>query len=141
MRRGVQRKKVSTIIFYYNKQVWHYGWRKGWKIFTSDSPDEKGIEIFCASSKPLLKKYEPKTVLKKNTFVRIFCLVHLGINSLKGGKNNRKTPQIALIYGVFLKNSLFVLFTWRKERDSNPRCVAAYLISSQGRYDHFDIFP
>ena len=30
---------------------------------------------------------------------------------------------------------------WRKEWDSNPRCVAAYLISSQGRYDHFDTFP
>ena len=32
-------------------------------------------------------------------------------------------------------------FFWRKEWDSNPRCVAAYLISSQGRYDHFDTFP
>ena len=30
---------------------------------------------------------------------------------------------------------------WRKEWDSNPRYVAVYLISSQGRYDHFDIFP
>ena len=32
-------------------------------------------------------------------------------------------------------------FDWRKEWDSNPRYVAVYLISSQGRYDHFDIFP
>ena len=32
-------------------------------------------------------------------------------------------------------------FDWRREWDSNPRYVAVYLISSQGRYDHFDIFP
>ena len=27
----------------------------------------------------------------------------------------------------------------RRERDSNPRAVASKLISSQPRYDHFDI--
>ena len=30
---------------------------------------------------------------------------------------------------------------WRKRWDSNPRYVAVYLISSQGRYDHFDTLP
>ncbi len=30
---------------------------------------------------------------------------------------------------------------WRKERDSNPRAIARKLISSQPRYDHFDILP
>ena len=33
----------------------------------------------------------------------------------------------------------FVL--WRRERDSNPRVLAHKLISSQPRYDHFDISP
>ena len=28
---------------------------------------------------------------------------------------------------------------WRRERDSNPRGIAPKLISSQPRYDHFDI--
>ena len=30
---------------------------------------------------------------------------------------------------------------WRKRWDSNPRALAGYLISSQGRYDHFDTLP
>ena len=30
---------------------------------------------------------------------------------------------------------------WRRERDSNPRAIARKLISSQPRYDHFDISP
>ena len=30
---------------------------------------------------------------------------------------------------------------WRRERDSNPRVHAHKLISSQPRYDHFDISP
>ena len=30
---------------------------------------------------------------------------------------------------------------WRRERDSNPRVVAHKLISSQPRYDRFDISP
>ena len=30
---------------------------------------------------------------------------------------------------------------WRRERDSNPRVLAHKLISSQPRYDHFDISP
>ena len=33
------------------------------------------------------------------------------------------------------------LFCWRRERDSNPRVLAHKLISSQPRYDHFDISP
>ncbi len=31
------------------------------------------------------------------------------------------------------------VFCWRRERDSNPRGIAPKLISSQPRYDHFDI--
>ena len=30
---------------------------------------------------------------------------------------------------------------WRKRWDSNPRAREDYLISSQGRYDHFDTLP
>ena len=30
---------------------------------------------------------------------------------------------------------------WRRRWDSNPRGVSTYLISSQGRYDHFDTPP
>ena len=30
---------------------------------------------------------------------------------------------------------------WRRERDSNPRARERKLISSQPRYDHFDISP
>lgn len=33
------------------------------------------------------------------------------------------------------------LFEWRKRWDSNPRAREGYLISSQGRYDHFDTLP
>ena len=33
------------------------------------------------------------------------------------------------------------VFCWRRERDSNPRVLAHKLISSQPRYDHFDISP
>lgn len=44
--------------------------------------------------------YAKNNASRTLTYV-IFCL-----------KYNRKTPQIVLIYGVFLKNSLFVLFTW-----------------------------
>ena len=38
----------------------------------------------------------------------------------------------------FLSN--LVVF-WRKRWDSNPRAREDYLISSQGRYDHFDTLP
>ena len=34
-----------------------------------------------------------------------------------------------------------IALIWRRRWDSNPRGVAAYLISSQGRYDHFDTPP
>ena len=34
-----------------------------------------------------------------------------------------------------------VFLFWRRERDSNPRVLAHKLISSQPRYDHFDISP
>ncbi len=30
---------------------------------------------------------------------------------------------------------------WRRRWDSNPRGLSPYLISSQGRYDHFDTPP
>ena len=33
------------------------------------------------------------------------------------------------------------LLSWRRRWDSNPRDLAAYLISSQARYDHFDTSP
>ena len=33
------------------------------------------------------------------------------------------------------------ILTWRRRWDSNPRTVARHLISSQGRYDHFDTPP
>ncbi len=33
------------------------------------------------------------------------------------------------------------VYFWRKRWDSNPRAVARYLISSQGRYDLFDTLP
>lgn len=35
----------------------------------------------------------------------------------------------------------FTGFFWRKRWDSNPRTLAGNLISSQGRYDHFDTLP
>ena len=38
-------------------------------------------------------------------------------------------------------NIFFVVFSWRKRWDSNPRYVAVQLISSQSRYDHFDTLP
>ena len=34
-----------------------------------------------------------------------------------------------------------LLAFWRRERDSNPRVLSHKLISSQPRYDHFDISP
>ena len=36
---------------------------------------------------------------------------------------------------------MYRVFYWRKRWDSNPRALAGYLISSQGRYDHFDTLP
>ena len=38
-------------------------------------------------------------------------------------------------------NTGFSALRWRKRWDSNPRAVARYLISSQGRYDLFDTLP
>ena len=37
--------------------------------------------------------------------------------------------------------STFQTGRWRSGWDSNPRTVARHLISSQGRYDHFDTAP
>ena len=34
-----------------------------------------------------------------------------------------------------------IILDWRRGWDSNPRYIAVYLISSQGRYDHFDTSP
>ena len=42
----------------------------------------------------------------------------------------RKHPQMRML-----------LAFWRRERDSNPRARERKLISSQPRYDHFDISP
>ena len=44
-------------------------------------------------------------------------------------KKTRKHPQMRM------------LSFWRRERDSNPRVLSHKLISSQPRYDHFDISP
>ena len=46
---------------------------------------------------------------------------------------------INLLYRKYTKCG--VLCLWRRERDSNPRVLAHKLISSQPRYDHFDISP
>ena len=40
-----------------------------------------------------------------------------------------------------LENVVFSRLLWRRRWDSNPRALAGYLISSQGRYDHFDTPP
>ena len=47
------------------------------------------------------------------------------------GLGKRKSPE----------NVVFSRLFWRRERDSNPREIALKLISSQPRYDHFDISP
>ena len=46
-------------------------------------------------------------------------------------EGKKRTPQ---------KPSVFKGF-WRRRWDSNPRTLAGNLISSQGRYDHFDTSP
>ena len=45
-------------------------------------------------------------------------------------RKSEKHPQMRML-----------LAFWRRERDSNPRVLAHKLISSQPRYDHFDISP
>ena len=47
-------------------------------------------------------------------------------------KKKNSFPCLILKHGKLL---------WRRERDSNPRVLAHKLISSQPRYDHFDISP
>ena len=50
-------------------------------------------------------------------------------------KQSRRT---ALVLRLFFCGSCRI---WRRERDSNPRARERKLISSQPRYDHFDISP
>ena len=50
-------------------------------------------------------------------------------------KTAPETP-FTKIRRVFKRGSV-----WRRGWDSNPRYIAVYLISSQGRYDHFDTSP
>ena len=49
-----------------------------------------------------------------------------------------------LLYHKIVKTAILlsrIAVKWRRERDSNPRVLAHKLISSQPRYDHFDISP
>ena len=53
-----------------------------------------------------------------------------------------------MVWAFFLKSgkekravTLYSSFFERKRWDSNPRAREDYLISSQGRYDHFDTLP
>ncbi len=43
------------------------------------------------------------------------------------------------IFRLNENNGVRIIHSWRRERDSNPRGIAPKLISSQPRYDHFDI--
>ena len=45
---------------------------------------------------------------------------------------NKKNPINRMVIGFSV---------WRSGWDSNPRTVSRHLISSQGRYDHFDTAP
>ena len=42
---------------------------------------------------------------------------------------------------TYLSGRQMCAFFWRRGRDSNPRVLSHKLISSQPRYDHFDISP
>ena len=42
---------------------------------------------------------------------------------------------------VLLQTDLQLLFSWRREWDSNPRALADKRFSRPPRYDHFDISP
>ena len=58
--------------------------------------------------------------------------------TLKNGVWAAKKPDKI---GLFAGYIFFVPFWWRSEWDSNPRYREVQLISSQSRYDHFDIAP
>ncbi len=75
-----------------------------------------------------------KTAQNQNLFWRCVKIPFLP-------EKQQKTSENISFSEVFAVDSIIIHETWRKERDSNPRYVAVYLISSQGRYDHFDIFP
>ena len=67
----------------------------------------------------------------------------------KGGRDSEPIPKqrfgdrarAALSLRHAKRHPERCLFAWRRERDSNPRVLAHKLISSQPRYDHFDISP
>ena len=66
----------------------------------------------------------------RKNLTRIRCVPR---NALKTGHKAKKTqPQSRIRIRVVV---------WRRRWDSNPRTVARHLISSQGRYDHFDTPP
>ncbi len=55
---------------------------------------------------------------------------------------DKENVILALSSNLALKNPVNAVFTGaRSGWDSNPRALAGYLISSQGRYDHFDTTP
>ena len=58
------------------------------------------------------------------------CHRHVAKSRLSNPTRNRNTPS--RWDGVFL---------WRSGWDSNPRYREVHLISSQGRYNHFDTTP
>ena len=60
-----------------------------------------------------------------------YCFVHCVRTPFIFSQKSKKAPS----------NEDAFLFFWRRERDSNPRVLAHKLISSQPRYDHFDISP
>ena len=63
---------------------------------------------------------------------------------LSDDKNTRysnKKAQDTQYLVLFVCCNFFVQQRWRRERDSNPRYISVHLISSQGRYNHFDISP
>ena len=55
------------------------------------------------------------------------------LNPIQARYHLRYTPICTFLFG---KGD-----DWRRRWDSNPRALADYLISSQGRYDHFDTSP
>ena len=57
------------------------------------------------------------------------------------GKFAPKTAKNLDFLEVFCGYIFFIASLWRRERDSNPRVIAHKLISSQPRYDRFDISP
>ena len=59
-------------------------------------------------------------------------------HSLAGSRNGSAYPTAQAKQN---SPSMRDCFVWRRRWDSNPRGDSTYLISSQGRYDHFDTPP